>query len=101
VNEQIEPKKKPIPKLPASFWGRLRMRLFPTYEDLVALRDWYRYATWNWDYPDGMPVPQNDRMKLFAKISRLNRKIEKHPKNPAKREMPVETPEPKEAGSDA
>lgn len=77
------------------------MRFFPTYEDLVALRDWYKYATWHWDYPDGLPVPQKDRMKLFSKVSHLNRLIEKHPRHAIRRERPTRAPEPEETGSDA
>jgi hypothetical protein len=68
-----------------SWFRKLRARYFPTYEDLVAERDWYKESIWHWQYPDGTHVPPEQRRRLFGKIARLNRQIERHPDNPANR----------------
>jgi transposase InsO family protein len=67
---------------------RLKARLFPSYEDLLAEKEVLRQTIWHWQYPDGTYVPQEKRRRLFGEIARLNRKIKRHPNNPQNRGKP-------------
>lgn len=84
-----------------SCFRKFRARFFPTYEDLVAEKEWLSEAVWHWQFPDGTHVPQKRRSRLFWEIEQLNRKIKRHPDNPANRQKTEQTAEKAKVSSDS
>lgn len=54
----------------------------PSYEELLEEKNSLRESVTHWTYPDGSPVPQSQRERLFKRLNRLSRKIRRHPDNP-------------------